>query len=102
MIGGFSPPSYTRPQPEGWGMGRRIDAPAFRRGSRTHPPTANHLRAQERLALTLGGMGAAGGAGRRAPQLGHGCVLITGTNGKPTTARLVRNIAQPAGYWPVH
>jgi len=24
------------PQPEGWGMGRNIDAPAFRRGSSTN------------------------------------------------------------------
>jgi len=45
---------------------------------------------------------APGLAGRLAAQLGHGCVLITGTNGKTTTARLVRNIAQAAAYWPVH
>ena len=30
------------------------------------------------------------------------CVIITGTNGKTTTARLVRNIVQAAGYRPVH
>ncbi|MGQ9572968.1 MAG: MurT ligase domain-containing protein [Dehalococcoidia bacterium] len=45
---------------------------------------------------------APGLAARLAARLGHGCVLITGTNGKTTTARLVRNIAQAAGYWPVH
>ncbi|KPK46378.1 MAG: hypothetical protein AMJ77_06090 [Dehalococcoidia bacterium SM23_28_2] len=39
---------------------------------------------------------------RLAARLGHGSVLITGTNGKTTTARLARNIAQAAGYWPVH
>jgi UDP-N-acetylmuramyl tripeptide synthase len=41
-------------------------------------------------------------ASRLAARLGHGCILITGTNGKTTSARLVRNIAQAAGYWPVH
>jgi UDP-N-acetylmuramyl tripeptide synthase len=41
-------------------------------------------------------------ATRLADRLGHGSLLITGTNGKTTTARLVRNIAQAAGYWPVH
>jgi UDP-N-acetylmuramyl tripeptide synthase len=45
---------------------------------------------------------APGLASRLAARLGHGCVLITGTNGKTTTARLVRNIAQAAGYRPVH
>jgi len=45
---------------------------------------------------------APGLASRLAAQLGHGCVLITGTNGKTTSARLVRNIAQAAGYRPVH
>ena len=45
---------------------------------------------------------APGLAVRLAARLGHGCVLITGTNGKTTTARLVRNIAQAAGYRPVH
>jgi UDP-N-acetylmuramyl tripeptide synthase len=39
---------------------------------------------------------------RLAARLGHGCVLITGTNGKTTSARLVRNIAQAVGYRPVH
>ncbi|UCH87692.1 MAG: DUF1727 domain-containing protein [Dehalococcoidia bacterium] len=41
-------------------------------------------------------------ATRLAARLGHGSVLITGTNGKTTTARLVRNVAQAAGYRPVH
>jgi UDP-N-acetylmuramyl tripeptide synthase len=45
---------------------------------------------------------APGLAGRLAAELGHGCLLVTGTNGKTTTARLVRNIARAAGYWPVH
>ena len=33
--------------------------------------------------------------------LGLGCALITGTNGKTTTARLARNIAQAEGQLPV-
>jgi UDP-N-acetylmuramyl tripeptide synthase len=41
-------------------------------------------------------------APRLAGELGHGCLLITGTNGKTTTARLVRNIVREGGYWPVH
>jgi len=45
---------------------------------------------------------APGLATRLAARLGHGCILITGTNGKTTSARLVRNIAQAAGYRPVH
>ena len=34
-------------------------------------------------------------------RLGQGCATITGTNGKTTTARLLRNMAQAAGYRPV-
>jgi UDP-N-acetylmuramyl tripeptide synthase len=45
---------------------------------------------------------APGLASRLAGELGHGCLLVTGTNGKTTTARLVRNIARAAGYSPVH
>jgi len=45
---------------------------------------------------------APGLASRLASELGHGCLLVTGTNGKTTTARLVRNIARAAGYSPVH
>ncbi len=45
---------------------------------------------------------APGLASRLTARLGQGCVLITGTNGKTTTARLVRNIVQAAGYRPVH
>ena len=45
---------------------------------------------------------APGLAARLAAKLGRGCVIITGTNGKTTTARLVRNIVQAAGYRPVH
>lgn len=36
-----------------------------------------------------------------AAQLGEGCVLITGTNGKTTTSRLLRSILQAGGYLPV-
>jgi len=45
---------------------------------------------------------APGLAARLARELGHGCLLVTGTNGKTTTARLVRNIVRAAGYRPVH
>jgi UDP-N-acetylmuramyl tripeptide synthase len=45
---------------------------------------------------------APGLASRLAGELGQGCLLVTGTNGKTTTARLVRNIARAAGYVPVH
>jgi UDP-N-acetylmuramyl tripeptide synthase len=45
---------------------------------------------------------APGLASRLVAKLGHGCLLVTGTNGKTTTARLVRNIARAAGHWPVH
>jgi UDP-N-acetylmuramyl tripeptide synthase len=45
---------------------------------------------------------APGLASRLVAELGHGCLLVTGTNGKTTTARLVRNIARAAGYSPVH
>ena len=34
-------------------------------------------------------------------QLGHGSILITGTNGKTTTARLVRSVVEAAGLRPV-
>jgi len=44
---------------------------------------------------------APGLAARLAAELGHGCLLVTGTNGKTTTARLVRDIARAAGYLPV-
>jgi UDP-N-acetylmuramyl tripeptide synthase len=36
-----------------------------------------------------------------AAQLGHGSVLVTGTNGKTTTARLLRSILRSAGLSPV-
>ncbi len=45
---------------------------------------------------------APGLAARLAAELGEGCVIVTGTNGKTTTARLVRNVVQAAGYRPVH
>jgi len=45
---------------------------------------------------------APGLAAHLAAELGQGCLLVTGTNGKTTTARLVRNIARAAGCRPVH
>jgi UDP-N-acetylmuramyl tripeptide synthase len=40
-------------------------------------------------------------ATRLARQLGHGCVIVTGTNGKTTTARMVATIAGEAGLRPI-
>jgi UDP-N-acetylmuramyl tripeptide synthase len=36
-----------------------------------------------------------------AGQLGHGCVIVTGTNGKTTTSRLISEIARNAGLLPL-
>ncbi|MPZ48230.1 MAG: DUF1727 domain-containing protein [Dehalococcoidia bacterium] len=36
-----------------------------------------------------------------ASQLGHGCVLVTGTNGKTTTSRLISETARAAGLQPL-
>ncbi len=38
---------------------------------------------------------------RTAAKLGQGSVLVTGTNGKTTTARLLRNMLRAAGHLPV-
>ncbi|MCL4459803.1 MAG: Mur ligase family protein [Chloroflexi bacterium] len=35
-------------------------------------------------------------------RLRHGCIVVTGTNGKTTTARMTANILHQAGYRPVH
>ncbi len=40
-------------------------------------------------------------AGRLAAQLGHGCALVTGTNGKTTTARMLAAAAREAGLRPL-
>ncbi|MCH8950063.1 MAG: DUF1727 domain-containing protein, partial [Chloroflexi bacterium] len=40
-------------------------------------------------------------AGKLARQLGHGCALVTGTNGKTTTARMLAQIAREAGLEPL-
>lgn len=47
-------------------------------------------RVDPALVATLGG------------QLGHGSALVTGTNGKTTTARMVSAIAHEAGLLPLH
>ena len=36
-----------------------------------------------------------------APQLGHGCVIVTGTNGKTTTSLLISDTARAAGLKPL-
>ena len=40
-------------------------------------------------------------AGTLTRQLGHGCALVTGTNGKTTTARMLAQIAREAGLEPL-
>src|SRR6266571_1684028 len=35
-------------------------------------------------------------------QLAHGSILVTGTNGKTTTARLIANMARHSGLFTVH
>lgn len=40
-------------------------------------------------------------AERLARQLGHGCAVVTGTNGKTTTARMLAAVAQHAGLRPL-
>jgi len=39
---------------------------------------------------------------RLAVQLGRGSVLVTGTNGKTTTAHMLSSVARTAGYLPLH
>ncbi len=39
---------------------------------------------------------------RLAAQLGHGSIIVTGTNGKTTTAHMLSSIAARAGYLPLH
>jgi UDP-N-acetylmuramyl tripeptide synthase len=39
---------------------------------------------------------------RLAVQLGHGSIIVTGTNGKTTTAHMLSSIATKAGYRPLH
>jgi UDP-N-acetylmuramyl tripeptide synthase len=40
-------------------------------------------------------------AGELASQLGHGCLIVTGTNGKTTTSRLISAIVRNAGLQPL-
>ncbi len=40
--------------------------------------------------------------GRLAAQLGHGSVVVTGTNGKTTTAHMLSSTAARAGHLPLH
>ena len=39
---------------------------------------------------------------RLAPQLGRGSLIVTGTNGKTTTAHMLSSVATAAGYLPLH
>ena len=39
--------------------------------------------------------------GQLASQLGHGCIIVTGTNGKTTTSRLITEIARASGLAPL-
>src|ERR1043166_8750805 len=37
-----------------------------------------------------------------ASRIRHGSIMISGTNGKTTTARMVSTVAQTAGFRPIH
>ncbi len=39
----------SRPQPEGWGMRNKFDAPAFRRGWRSHQLNVSRARDEKAL-----------------------------------------------------
>ena len=39
---------------------------------------------------------------KMASRLPHGCVVVTGTNGKTTTSRMISNVLRQAGLVPVH
>jgi len=39
---------------------------------------------------------------RLASRLGQGCVVVTGTNGKTTSARMIAGVLRQAGLRPVH
>jgi lipid II isoglutaminyl synthase (glutamine-hydrolysing) len=67
-----------------------IASRAFRRGGGTAFPGVVAEKIEPRLVERL------------APQLGHGCIVVTGTNGKTTTARMLSSIAAKAGYRPLH
>src|SRR3990170_7007240 len=62
---------------------------ALRRGGGTALPGVIGLRLAPDLVRDLG------------PALGQGCALITGTNGKTTTARLIAAMARQAGLEPL-
>jgi UDP-N-acetylmuramyl tripeptide synthase len=63
---------------------------ALRRGGGTAVPGVIAERVEPRLIERLGA------------QLGQGSVLVTGTNGKTTTAHMVSSVARAAGYLPLH
>jgi lipid II isoglutaminyl synthase (glutamine-hydrolysing) len=68
--------------------------------------TREALRLSGRGATTLPGLIALrvdpALAGSLASRLPHGVVMITGTNGKTTTSRMLSEIARAAGWAPVH
>ena len=63
---------------------------AFGRGGGTALPGVVAERVEPRLVERL------------AAQLGHGSIIVTGTNGKTTTAHMLSSIAAKAGYRPLH
>jgi UDP-N-acetylmuramyl tripeptide synthase len=62
---------------------------AFGRGGGTAVGGLVGLRVQPTLVQAL------------AAQLGHGCIVVTGTNGKTTTSRLISETARAAGLLPL-
>ncbi len=67
-----------------------IASRAFGRGGGTALPGVLAERINPRLVERL------------AAQLGHGSVMVTGTNGKTTTAHMLSSVAAKAGYLPLH
>ena len=63
---------------------------AFRRGGGTALPGVVAEKVDPRLVERL------------AAQIGHGSIIVTGTNGKTTTAHMLSSIAAKAGYRPLH
>ena len=67
-----------------------IASRAFGRGGGTALPGVLAERIDPRLVEQL------------AAQVGHGSVMVTGTNGKTTTAHMLSSVAAKAGYLPLH
>jgi UDP-N-acetylmuramyl tripeptide synthase len=83
-------PSWRTLTAVGAGKTAGVASRALRRGGGTAIPGVVALRVAPRLVAEL------------RTQLGHGSVVITGTNGKTTTAHMLSSVARAAGYRPLH